>query len=80
MGIVPHPIRWSRQLNPTKVMRQSQLAMTVLLGLCVPMLAVLLVLDLVGNPHPVPAVVTIAGLVLLCFFFSYVFVAPDDIT
>lgn len=80
MAGMPHPIRWSRQLNPTKLMRQSQMAMTVLLVLCVPMLAVLLVLDIAGNPHPVPAVVTIAGLVLLCFFFSYVFVAPDDLT
>lgn len=44
------------------------------------MLLALLAWDLVANPHPVPAVVTIAGLVLLCFFFSYVFVVPDDLT
>lgn len=54
--------------------------MTVLLALCVPMLLALLVWDLVANPNPVPAVITIAGLVLLCFFFSYVFVVPDDLT
>lgn len=77
---IPHPIEWSRRLNPTKVMRSSQVAMTVLLGVCVPMLLLILVWDLMDNPHPVPAVVTIAGLVLLCFFFSYVFVVPDDLT
>lgn len=38
----------------------------------------LLALEFVTNPNPVPAVITIAGLVLLCFFFAYVFVAPDD--
>ncbi|MBM6778550.1 histidine kinase [Collinsella tanakaei] len=80
VGGIPHPIRWSQRLNPTKVMRSSQVAMTVLLGLCVPLLLVMLVWDLIDNPHPVPAVVTIAGLVLLCFFFSYVFVVPDDLT
>ena len=80
MGGIPHPIRWSRRLNPTKVMRSSKVAMTVLLGLCVPLLLLMLVWDLMDNPHPVPAVVTIAGLVLLCFFFSYVFVVPDDLT
>ncbi|MDM8246337.1 histidine kinase [Collinsella tanakaei] len=80
MGGIPHPIRWSRRLNPTKVMRSSKVAMTALLGLCVPLLLLMLVWDLMDNPHPVPAVVTIAGLVLLCFFFSYVFVVPDDLT
>lgn len=77
---IPHPIRWSRRLNLTKVLRSSQVAMTVLLGLCVPLLLLMLAWDLMDNPHPVPAVVTIAGLVLLCFFFSYVFVVPDDLT
>lgn len=80
MPRMPHPIAWTRRLNPTKVLRSSQLAMTVLLGLAVPFLLILLVWDLTNNPHPVPAVVTIAGLVLLCFFFSYVFVVPDDLT
>lgn len=77
---VPYPIRWTQRLNATKVLRSSKIAMTVLMGLCVPMLLGLLVWDLLDNPHPVPAVVTIAGLVLLCFFFSYVFVVPDDLT
>lgn len=45
---------------------------------CVPMLLILLGFEFVSNPNPVPAVITIAGLVLLCFFFAYVFVAPDD--
>ena len=48
------------------------------LVLCVPMLLVLLAFEFVSNPNPVPAVITIAGLVLLCFFFAYVFVTPDD--
>ncbi|OUP10888.1 sensor histidine kinase [Collinsella sp. An2] len=77
---VPHLIEWSRRLNLTKVLRSSQVIMTVLLVLCVPMLLALLLWDLVANPNPVPAVITIAGLVLLCFFFSYVFVVPDDLT
>lgn len=77
---IPHPIEWSRRHNATKILRTSQVAMTALLGLCVPMLLVLLAWDLMANPNPVPAVVTIAGLVLLCFFFSYVFVVPDDLT
>ena len=67
-------------MNPTKVLRSSQVIMTVLLGLCVPMLIILLIVELVADPNPVPAVITIAGLVLLCFFFSYVFVVPDDLT
>lgn len=75
-----HPIEWWRYHNSTKVLRGAQAAMLVLLGLCAPMLLVLLAWDLVANPNPVPAVVTIAGLVLLCFFFSYVFVVPDDLT
>lgn len=66
--------------NMTRTLRFAQQAATVLLGLCVPFLLVLLAWDLVANPSPVPAVVTIAGLVMLCFFFSYVFVVPDDLT
>lgn len=77
---VPHPFEWSRRVNPTKVLGTAQVGMTVLLCLCVPMLLALLVWDLIANPNPVPAVITIAGLVLLCFFFSYVFVLPDDMT
>lgn len=77
---IPHPIEHSRRKNPTKVFRSAQVAMTVLLGLCVPMLLGLLAWDIVADPNPVPAVITIAGLVLLCFFFSYVFVIPDDLT
>ncbi len=77
----PNPIRLSQHMNPTKVLGSAQFVMTVLLGLCVPMLFALLAWDIVAEvPNPVPAVVTIAGLVLLCFFFSYVFVIPDDLT
>ena len=64
----------------TRTLRNAQRVATVLLGLCVPFLIVLLVWDLTANMNPVPAVVTIAGLVMLCFFFSYVFVVPDDLT
>ncbi|MDY2777191.1 MAG: histidine kinase [Collinsella sp.] len=64
----------------TRTLRAAQQVATILLGLCVPFLLGLLVWDLVANPNPVPAVVTIAGLVMLCFFFSYVFVVPDDLT
>lgn len=80
MPKIPHPIEWSRRANLTRVLRSTRVVMTVLLGLCVPMLLALLVWDLVANPNPVPAVITIAGLVFLCFFFSYVFVVPDDLT
>ena len=66
--------------NETRTLRLAQRIATILLGLCVPFLLVLLVWDLVANPSPVPAVVTIAGMVMLCFFFSYVFVVPDDLT
>lgn len=76
-----NPFRISRRMNPTKVLGSAQFVMTVLLGLCVPGLFALLAWDIVAEvPNPVPAVVTIAGLVLLCFFFSYVFVIPDDLT
>mgnify|MGYP003374412769 CR=1 FL=1 len=64
----------------TRTLRNAQRVATILLGLCVPFLLILLVWDLMANPSPVPAVVTIAGLVMLCFFFSYVFVVPDDLT
>ena len=52
----------------------------LLLFVCVPALLVLLVWDILENADPVPSIVVIAGLVLLCFFFSYVFVVPDDLT
>ncbi len=66
--------RW----NQTKFFRVAQSWALRGLILCVPMLLGLLALEFVTNPNPVPAVITIAGLVLLCFFFAYVFVAPDD--
>lgn len=64
--------------NQTKFFHHAQTWALRGLMLCVPMLLVLLALEFVSNPNPVPAVITIAGLVLLCFFFAYVFVAPDD--
>ena len=64
--------------NNTKFFRVAQTWALRGLMLCVPMLLGLLALEFVSNPNPVPAVITIAGLVLLCFFFAYVFVAPDD--
>ncbi|QWT18273.1 histidine kinase [Collinsella sp. zg1085] len=69
------------RMNPTKVLGSAQFVMAMLLGLCVPMLFLLLIWFMTAHiANPVPAVVTIAGLVLLCFFFSYVFVLPDDLT
>ena len=64
--------------NQTKFFRKAQTWALRGLILCVPMLLILLALEFVSNPNPVPAVITIAGLVFLCFFFAYVFVAPDD--
>ena len=70
-----------RGYNQTKVFRTVQhVVQGLLLGVCVPLLIALLVWDLNDNPNPVPAVVVIAGIVMLCFFFSYVFVVPDDLT
>ena len=60
--------------NQTKFFRVAQTWALRGLMLCVPMLLGLLGLEFVSNPNPVPAVITIAGLVLLCFFFAYVFV------
>lgn len=64
--------------NQTKFFQNAQKWALRGLMACVPMLLVLLGFEFVSNPNPVPAVITIAGLVLLCFFFAYVFVAPDD--
>lgn len=64
--------------NQTKFFRDAQKWALRGLMMCVPMLLILLGLEFFANPNPVPAVITIAGLVLLCFFFAYVFVAPDD--
>lgn len=77
---LPDPVGWYRRRNPTKDLQCARVILTLLMGLCVPMLLMLLAWDLVANPNPVPAVITIAGLVLLCFFFSYIFVVPDDLT
>lgn len=66
--------------NTTRTYRIAERAATILLALCIPALFALLIWDLTHDPNPVPAVVTIAGLVMLCFFFSYVFVVPDDMT
>lgn len=77
---VPHPIERLRRHNPTRALAQAKVAMLVLLGLCVPALFAMLAWSLVAESNPVPAVITIAALVMLCFFFSYVFVLPDDLT
>lgn len=73
--------RWSGRWNSTKVFRSAQrIVQGLLLFVCVPLLLVLLAWDMSGNPNPVPSIVVIAGIVMLCFFFSYVFVVPDDLT
>ena len=73
-----HPFKITQRRNPTKFFHSAQRWALTGLVLCVPMLLALLALEFVANPNPVPAVITIAGLVLLCFFFAYVFVTPDD--
>ena len=73
-----NPLRPLERQNHTKFFRSAQTWALRGLMLCVPMLLGLLALEFVSNPNPVPAVITIAGLVLLCFFFAYVFVTPDD--
>ena len=63
-----------KSYNSTKVFRTAQhVVQAILLGVVVPALILLLIWDLTDNPNPVPGVVVIAGLVMLCFFFSYVF-------
>ena len=62
-----------KSYNSTKVFRTAQhVVQAILLGVVVPALILLLIWDLTDNPNPVPGVVVIAGLVMLCFFFSYV--------
>lgn len=73
-----NPFHHTGQRNYTKFYRTAQRWALGALGICTVMLFVLLLVDFVANPSPVPAVITIAGLVLLCFFFAYVFVTPDD--
>lgn len=69
-----------KSYNSTKVFRTAQhVVQAILLGVVVPALILLLIWDLTDNPNPVPGVVVIAGMVMLCFFFSYVFVVPDDL-
>ena len=76
-----HSLKWGGRWNSTKVFRSAQqVVQGVLLFVCVPLLLILLAWDIMENPEPVPSIVVIAGLVMLCFFFSYVFVVPDDLT
>lgn len=43
-------------------------------------LLILLFMLLRTDPNPVPALVIISAFVLLCFFYAYVMVLPDDLT
>ena len=62
-----------KSYNSTKVFRTAQhVVQAILLGIVVPLLILLLIWDLTDNPNPVPAVVVIAGLVMLCFFLSLI--------
>ena len=54
--------------NQTKFFRDAQKWALRGLMMCVPMLLILLGLEFFTNPNPVPAVITIAGLVLLIVF------------
>lgn len=53
---------------------------SVALVICSVILVVLLVESFVSEPDPAPAVVIISAIVLLCFFYAYVLVIPDDLT
>lgn len=66
--------------NPTQRARTGGRVMSVLLAACVVVLVCMLIASYLVMPNPIPAVVIIAGLVLLCFFYAYIFVLPDDIT
>lgn len=50
------------------------------LVVCSVILIMLLVEFFVSEPDPTPAVVIISAIVLLCFFYAYVLVMPDDLT
>lgn len=73
------PTRAQRH-NPTQVAHTWERSMNVVLGASTVLLLALLVQTLTTQPNPLPAVMTIAGLVLLCFFYAFVFVMPDDLT
>ncbi|MDU4970737.1 MAG: sensor histidine kinase, partial [Atopobium minutum] len=47
---------------------------------CSIFLLVLLFMLMHTNPNPVPALIIISAFVLLCFFYAYVIVLPDDLT
>lgn len=66
--------------NPTHRARRFERVMEAMLIVMALLLIVLLVRRLTTDANPLPAVMTIAGLVLLCFFYAYVFVLPDDLT
>ena len=66
-----------KSYNSTKVFRTAQhVVQAILLGVVVPALILLLIWDLTDNPNPVPGVVVIAGLVMLCFFFLVCLCGP----
>ncbi|MFR2032346.1 MAG: hypothetical protein ACLS3M_13785 [Collinsella sp.] len=69
-----------KSYNSTKVFRTASMWSSHPARYCRSALILLLIWDLTDNPNPVPGVVVIAGMVMLCFFFSYVFVVPDDLT
>ncbi len=66
--------------NPTRTAHQLRWVMNAVMALVVLGLCVALVRSMYRQVNPLPTVVTIACLVLLCYFYSYVFVIPDDST
>lgn len=74
------PMRSATRHNPTQRAHTWARAMSMLLATSVIVLLVLMVLSLVSSPNPLPSVIITAGLVLICFFYAYIFVLPDDLT
>ncbi len=66
--------------NPTHRAHKFERVMEAMLIVIALLLIALLIRRLVTDVNPLPAVMAIAGLVLLCFFYAYVFVLPDDLT
>ncbi len=80
MAIVFQGAPRTAKRNPTQRARRLEHALGIVLLLLFLILLVLMVRSLTTDANPLPAVMSIAGLVLLCFFYAYVFVLPDDLT
>ena len=66
--------------NPTQRARTLERILGVVLFVSFLILLALMVRSLTAETNPLPSVISIAGLVILCFLYAYVFVLPDDLT